>query len=172
MAASCVALFALCPGPAPAAETKKKDKPDQSEVLKLRKIFHIAGIPGIRRNARGDMTLSTRTLVYWRNDKESVIVPYERIHRIQLQPTSREYAKTTYALVLAAGAPGALMLLKKRKMDAFSVDFDNERGGRMAMVLQVPRGDGARCKQWLSRFGVRVEEPAVSQWLEEKSKIQ
>src|SRR5579859_1683118 len=132
------------------AELPVNYRSSDGEALVLRRVFHIAGIPGVKRNRRGDLVLSTRTLAFIKDDREALVVPYTRVQHVHVAPANREYAKATYAAVLAAGAPGAVLLLKKRHVDALSIDFENERGGRMSAVIQVSKGDGARCAEWLS----------------------
>lgn len=148
------------------AELSSISTGSDSEALVLRRIFHIAGIPGVKRNGRGDLVLSTRSLAFWKDDREVLVVPYARIQRVHFAPANREYAKATYAAVLAAGAPGALLLLKKRYVDALAIDFENERGGRMSAVIQVSRGDGSRCGEWLAHYGIKMEGPSPSPWLQ------
>jgi hypothetical protein len=147
------------------AEVSGLHRGNDGEVFVLRHVFHIAGIPGVKRNGRGDLVLSTRTLTFFKDDREVLVVPYSRIQRLRVAPAVREYAKSTYAAVLAAGAPGALLLLKKRHVDALAIDFENERGGRMSAVIQVSGGDGARCSEWLAQYGIKVEVPSPSPWL-------
>ena len=148
------------------AEAPGVNSGDNNETLVLRHAFHIAGIPGIKRNGRGDLVLSTRTLSFFKDDREALVVPYTKIQHVHVAPADREYAKATYAAVLAAGAPGALLLLKKRHVDALAIDFENERGGRMSAVIQVSKGDGMRCSEWLARYGIKVEGPSPSPWLQ------
>lgn len=148
------------------AEVSGTHTGNDGEALVLRRVFHIAGIPGVKRNGRGDLVLSTRTLTFFKDDREVLVIPYSRIQHLHVAPADREYAKATYAAVLAAGAPGALLLLKKRHVDALAIDFENERGGRMSAVIQVSRGDGARCTEWLAHRGIKVEGPSPSPWLQ------
>jgi hypothetical protein len=139
-----------------------------SETLQIRGAFHIAGVPGMRRNAKADLVLTTRNVTVVHGDKEALVVPYGRLRHASILPAEREYAKSAYAAVLALGAPGALVLMKKRKVDGLAFEYENEQGGMMSMLLQVPKGDGEKCREWLARFGVRFEEPAPSPWLSDK----
>ena len=41
------------------------------------------------------------------------------------------------------------------------VDYHNDAGGLMGMVLQLPKDAGECCGQWLARFGILVEESPV-----------
>jgi hypothetical protein len=144
-----------------------QDLDGAAETLDLRKIFHIAGLPEVKRNGRVNLRLSSRNLIIDKGDREILNVPFRRISSVTVGPAERVYGKTTYAAVLAAGAPGALLLLKKRKVDAVSIDFENDQGGQMTVLVQVSKGDGARCSQWLRRHGVKIEAPPTSIWLQE-----
>jgi hypothetical protein len=148
------------------AEAPSGHTDSNTEALVMRHVFHIAGIPGVKRNGRGDLVLSTRTLTFFKDDRAALVIPYTRIQHVRVAPADREYAKATYAAVLAAGAPGALLLLKKRHVDALAIDFENERGGRMSAVIQVSKGDGARCSEWLAHYGIKVEGPIPPPWLQ------
>jgi hypothetical protein len=48
----------------------------------------------------------------------------------------------------------------KTKVDVVIFEYSNENGGLMGMVLQLPKNDGKRLQQWLSRFDIKVEEPS------------
>ena len=130
-----------------------------AENLTIPKTFHIAGIPGQRRNARVELVLTGKYLAFNQKKKLVLILPYERFRRVQVLDGARHYPEATYAAVLATGGIGSLLLLKKRKVDVLVIDFVNERGGQMGMVLQLPAGDGQKCKDWLAQFGITAEEP-------------
>ena len=134
----------------------------QAQDFTLPKVFHITGIPELRRNARGDLALTQKALIFQQSKKSLLELPYQRIRRVQIISGHRYHGKST---VVAAGVDptglGSLLILKKRKVDTLALDFVNDRGGLMGLVLQVPENDGARCKQWLVRFGVTVEEPVA-----------
>jgi hypothetical protein len=143
----------------PAQEPPKTSA--EGETLTVRHIFHITGVPGIGRNTRGDLLLTGKDLIFQKNNKNLLVLPYERIRLVQFLSGERHYPEATYAMAVAFGFVGALMILKKRKVDALVVDFVNERGGRMGMVLQLPLGQGGLCREKLTSGGVKVEEPAV-----------
>lgn len=159
-----LALVFVSPGvlftPCLAAQEPGVSAASAPDQFVLEKIFHIAGIPGVKRNARGDLILSDHELIFQQKKKPTIVVPYERIQLVQLLSGARYYGKSTTAAAVASPfGVGALLILKKRKVDALVVDFVNERGGRVGMVLQVPLGQGAPCQQWLERFGVVAKEP-------------
>ena len=131
------------------------------ENLTIQRVFHIAGVPGLTRNARGDLMLTGKQIAFNRKKKTAYAVPYERLRHVQLLRGERHYPEATYALVLATGGIGSLLLLKKRRMDVLVVDFVSERGGQMGMVIQLPAGDGVKCSDWLKQFGIAVEEPPL-----------
>jgi hypothetical protein len=135
---------------------------NDSETLAIPKVFHIAGVPGVKRNGRGTLVLSPKTLVFLSHDREALVVPYQRIRRVTTVDASRESAKAAYTAVVTLGAVGALLLMQEHHVDAPIVDFDNERGGHMSALFQVPKKEGFRCRQWLAHAGVQVG-PAASQ---------
>src|SRR5438093_2859752 len=56
----------------------------ETNSLTLPKIFHIAGIQGLKRNGRGDLVLSDRELIFKQKEKQLLVVPLERIRRVEL----------------------------------------------------------------------------------------
>lgn len=129
---------------------------DTAEALKVQKIFHIAGVPGLKRDARGDLMLSATALSFRRHNRDALAVPYTRIRRVAFIDSTREYAKTAYPAVPAFGVAGALIFLQEHHVDALVIDFDNERGGHMLALFQVPKKDGLRCQEWLEHAGVSI----------------
>ncbi len=127
--------------------------------LTLQNVFHIVGVPGVRRNRRVDVSFNSQSLGIQQGKKQRLSVPYGRIRHAEMLEGTRTYAKATYAAVLSGGVAGALLLLKKQHVDTFVFDYVNDRGGQMGLILQVPGGKGAACRDWLRRFGVAVEEP-------------
>lgn len=132
------------------------------ETLPIRGAFHIVGIPNYKRNGRIDAVLTTRSLNFRKGDKDLLVVQYARIRAAQILDGERAYAKATYGAAVALGVPGALLILKKRKVDALTFDFENERGGLVSVLVHVPKGDGERCRAWLARFGVTVADPPMA----------
>jgi hypothetical protein len=127
--------------------------------LTLRKIFHLVGVPGLKRDARSDLILSEREIVFQKGKKQLLALPYDRIHRVQWFSGERDYAKEAVIATAFVGTPGLLLFLKKSKVDTLVLDYLNERGGLMGIVIQIPQKQGASCKDWLARFQVVVEEP-------------
>jgi len=142
--------------------SSQASKENAVEKLVLPKSFHMAGIPRVARGARGDLILTDREMVFRQGSKDRLVLPYERMRYVQMLSGARNYEGTTYGMAVAFGFPGALMILKKHKVDILIVDYLNERGGRMGLVMQVELRHGSTCKDWLTRFGVTVEEPAES----------
>ncbi len=127
--------------------------------LTLQNVFHIVGVPGVRRNRRVDVRFDSQSLGIQQGKEQRLSLPFARIHRLEVLQGTRNYAKATYAAVLSGGVAGALLLLKKQHVDTLIFDYVNDRGGQMGLILQVPEGKGAACRDWLRRFGVAVEEP-------------
>lgn len=142
-----------------------EQKPVEAGIITVPKVFHIAGIPGLKCNKRGDLTLNDRELIFRQKNKQQFAIPYERIRRVQLLSGKRDYGKTAAAASVASIAatgfafPGALLLLKKRKVDTLVIDYTNERGGLAGIALQLPEGQGAPCKEKILRSGTAMEEP-------------
>jgi hypothetical protein len=130
-----------------------------AETFTVPKVFHIAGIPGQRRNARLTLILEDKKLVCERKGVRVLEVTYERFRRTQLVSGARDYPEATYIAAVTTFGIGGLLIAKKRKMDVLVLDFVNERGGRMGLVLQLPLGQGPACKEWLAQRGISVEEP-------------
>lgn len=150
------ASLMLVSGLVPVRSEEALRKADSSETLNIRKAFHIAGVPGVKRNRRGDLVFSAKTLTFLTHDREALVVPYQRIRSVAVIDATREYAKAAYAAVVSFGAAGALLLLQEHHVDALVIDFDNERGGHMLALFEVPKKDGIRCREWLARAGVQV----------------
>jgi|SRR5262245_16585303 len=128
------------------------------QQLAVPRVFHIAGIPGVSRNSRGDLILTNRELIFQKGSKQKVLVPIGRIRKVLFMSGERHYEKTTYAVALASFGPGAFLITMKHKVDTLIIDYTNERGGLMGIVIQTETKDGSKCRDWLSRFGVHVEE--------------
>lgn len=143
-------------------ESSQASKENAVEKLVVPQSFHMAGIPKVSRGARGDLILTDREMVFRQGSKDRLVLPYERVRQVQMLSGARNYEGTTYGMAVAFGFPGALMILKKHKVDILIVDYLNERGGRMGLVMQVELKHGSTCRDWLTRFGVTVEEPAES----------
>lgn len=149
--------------PLQAGALSLQDPSPSPDSVTVPKTFHIAGVPGLKRDARVDLTLTADALILTQGKKTRLTIPFERIRRVTQLYGEREYPKTAYVATVATFGVGSLLLLKKRKMDTLVVDFSNERGGLMGAVLQLPQGQGDSCKEWLFRHNVRVEdfEPAA-----------
>lgn len=130
-----------------------------TDNLVLENVFHIVGVPGLRRNARVDLNFDSKALHIQQGKKERLLVPYGRMRHAEMLDGTRSYAKATYGAVLTGGVAGALLLLKKQRVDTLVFDYVNDRGGQMGLVLQVPQGKGAACRDRLRRSGVATDEP-------------
>jgi hypothetical protein len=130
--------------------------------LRVPGAYHITGIVGVPRDAKGELVFSSQAVRFERKKRPVLEIPYQRMHRVQLLRGERDYALATYALAVSVGAPGALLMFKHRKVDALIFEYENERGGLMAVLLQLPKGEGERSRVWLNRLGMLVEEPPTS----------
>jgi hypothetical protein len=130
-----------------------------ADHLLLPSVFHILGVPGVKRNRRVDLDLSAQSLIVRQGSQDRLSIPFTRLRRLEVLRGKRTYAKATYAAVLGMGVGGLLVLNKNKRVDTLVFDFVNERGGEMGLILQVPEGKGADCIQWLRRYGIAAEEP-------------
>ena len=78
------------------------------------------------------------------------------MRQAQLLGSHREYGKSTAAAAIATYGLGAFLILKKRNVEVLVIDYDNERGGLMGLVLQLPQSTGAHCLSQLANHGVPV----------------
>jgi hypothetical protein len=122
--------------------------------------FHIVGIPGIRRQARIDVEVTAEGL-FFSNKKVKYVISYPRIRRLLILPADRVYEKSTYLAAISTYGVGAFLILKKHHVDAMILDYVNEGGGLMGLVVQVERGQGQRLQEELAGKGVKVDGPSV-----------
>ena len=141
---------------APAAKEPAAATPAEPDNLSVSGVFHIVGVPGLKRNARGDLLLSKSDLTLKKGNKPLLVLPYARIQKFEVLSGERHYEKAT-AAASAVSSFGAFLILVKHKVDTVVVEYVNERNGKMAMVLQLPEHEGARCQQWLEGHGVKSE---------------
>jgi len=134
----------------------------EKEPNRIRKVFHITGVPKVPRNARVDLLFSGPDLVVEKGKKTAVSVPLARIRQALLLSGERHYPGATYGAAVATFGVGSLLILRKRKVDMLILEYANERGGLVGMVFQMPSVDGARSKALLEGAGVGVEEPAAA----------
>ena len=134
------------PSPAPAEAGK----------LSVSGVFHIVGVPGLKRNAHGNLVVTTTDLTFLKDNKPLLVVPYARIERVEVISGERHYGKTTAAAV-AVSPLGAFLIFAKRHVDTMVVEYLNERNGKMALVLHLPEHEGVHCQEWMARYGVKTE---------------
>lgn len=128
--------------------------PSSGEPLLIKGAFHIVGIPSLRRNKKFDLSITNREMIFNEKGERLYRIPFERIERAQTNDEKRDYAKATYAAVVAVGLPGAFLMAKKHKVDALVISYRNERGGLMEMVIEVPKGLGPACLERLAKGGI------------------
>jgi hypothetical protein len=135
---------------------KPSPAPEISIPFVVRDGFHVIGIPSLRRNSKVHLSVSTKYIFFSTDDRRLYKIPIDRIDRVEMVGAERYYAKTTYGLVVAFGPAGALMLAKKRKVDSLIIDYRNEKGGWMKLVMQVPQGMGTPCLERLAFGGISI----------------
>ena len=133
----------------------------ESEKPGFQKLFHLVGIPGLRRDERVNLTPDSDGLLF-HTDKVQYHVPYVRIHQVLLLSADRRYEGRTYAAALATYGFGSLFILKKHHVDTVVLDYVNERGGKMGIVLQMEKSQGAQIGDLLKGHGISVLEPKTS----------
>lgn len=136
-----------------------------TDSLLLQNAFHIVGIPKLQRNARVDLTLGARSLLVRQGAKERISLPYARLRSVEVVDGTRTYGKATYAAVMTAGVAGALLLPKRQHVSTLVIDFLNQRRGQRGLILQVPLGQGAACRDCFRRPGAAVVGPPFSESL-------
>ena len=151
-------LILLCQEAPPAQEQKQL----QAEEVRVPGSFHITGAPGVKHQARGELVITGQKVVFLQGKRTPFEVPFARVRRVVLLRGERHYAMATYGMAVAFGAPGALLIFKKRHVDALDIEFTNERGGIMEALFHIPRGQAEPCGAWLMLHGVTVEEPPAA----------
>ena len=124
----------------------------------LQRLFHLVGIPGLRRDERVDLTATADGLQF-QTKKVRYEVPFARIRRVLLLQADRRYEGRTYAAAVATYGVGAFFILKKHHVDTAVLDYVNERGGRMGIVLQMEVFQGEELRSLLKSRDVSVDEP-------------
>jgi hypothetical protein len=127
----------------------------------LQKLFHLVGVPGLRRDQRVNLAFDADGLSF-QASKVQYQVPYARIHQVLLLNSDRRYEGRTYAAALATYGVGALLILKKHHVDTVVLDYVNERGGKMGIVLQMETSQGEVFKNLMESRNVSVEEPEAA----------
>jgi hypothetical protein len=126
------------------------------------KTFHVSGIPDAKRGTRTDISLAPDALLFELR-RTRYEVPYVRIKQVLLLRSERHYEKTTLAAAMGTGALGVpigtLVIMAKHKVDTIVLDYENERKGRMGVVMQLERGQGQELCRRLIGLGVTVVEP-------------
>jgi hypothetical protein len=124
----------------------------------LEKLFHLVGIPGLRRDERVDLTLDAEGLSF-QTKKAQYQVPYARLRHVLMLSSDRRYEGRTYAAALATYGVGALLILKKHHVETVVLDYVNEREGKMGIVLQMEISQGEVFRNQLKSRGVSIDEP-------------
>lgn len=124
----------------------------------FQKLFHLAGVPGLRRDDRVNLVLNPDGLVF-QTKKVRYQVPYARIHQILLLHADRRYEGGTYLAALATYGVGSLFILKKHHVDTVVLDYSNEHGGKMGIVVQMDPDQADIFKELMKTHGTPIEEP-------------
>ena len=86
-------------------------------------------------------------------------VPYARIHQVLLLRADRRYEATTYATAVATFGAGALLILKKHHVETVVLDYVNDRGGKMGIVIEMEPSQDKQFRDLLTRKSIPVVEP-------------
>jgi hypothetical protein len=71
----------------------------------------------------------------------------------------RRYEGRTYLAALATYGVGALFILKQHHVDTVVLDYVNEHGGQMGIVVQMEPDQGDQLKDLMKGRGVSIAEP-------------
>ena len=128
--------------------------------IQFQRLFHLAGIPGVAREQRVDLTASSEGLTF-ATSKVTCAIPYSRIRGVLMLSADRRYEGRTYLLALATYGVGSLAILKKHHVDTVVLDYVNERGGKMGIVVQIEPDQGERFASLLKSKNIHIDEPDV-----------
>lgn len=104
----------------------------------------------------GRLVLSERELAFEVGKKDRIVIPFERVRRVQTYLGLKQDAP-----IPDPGA-GWVWGFVKHKKSGFVFDYTNERGGTMGLVLLTDTKDGPVLLDWLARFGVPTSELALA----------
>lgn len=124
----------------------------------LHNLFHLVGIPGLHRDERVDLIPGADAL-HFKTKRVQYQVPYARIHQVLVLRADRRYEGRTYAAAVATFGVGGLLILKKHHVDTVVLDYVNERGGKMGIVVQMERTESEQLKEILTSHTVSIVEP-------------
>jgi hypothetical protein len=130
----------------------------ESRQPEFQKLFHLVGIPGLRRDQRVDLTTNAEGLLF-ETKQTQYLVPYARLRQVLLLSADRRYEGRTYAAALATYGVGALLILKKHHVDTVILDYVNERGGKMGIVIQMETSQGQLFEESLKQRGISITNP-------------
>jgi hypothetical protein len=130
----------------------------QNTPPSFQNLFHLVGIPGLRRDQRVNLTADSDGFLF-QTKKTQYQVPYARIHQVVLLPAARRYEKSAGVAAAATYGVGALLILKKHHVDTVILDYMNERGGKMGIVIQMETSQGQLFSDLLKSRGVPLVEP-------------
>jgi hypothetical protein len=130
----------------------------EGQQVEFQHLFHLVGLPGLGHDERVNLTSNAEGLLF-HTKKVQYQVAYGRIHQVVLFPADRRYEGRTYAAAVATYGLGSLLILKKHHVDTVVVDYVNERGGKMGIVLQMETTQEAPLKELLRSRGVSIIEP-------------
>jgi hypothetical protein len=144
-----ILVFAFACNPAFCAGDEQPD---------FQKLFHLVGVPGLRRDERVNLVTNVDGLMF-QTKKVQYQVPYARIHRVLIIDADRRYEGRTYLAALATYGVGSLFILKKHHVDTVVLDYSNEHGGKMGIVVQMEPAQAEQFKNLMKSRGVPLEEP-------------
>jgi hypothetical protein len=124
----------------------------------LEKLFHLVGIPGLRRDERVNLSLDSEGFSF-QTKTVQYQVPYARVRHVLMLSADRRYEGRTYAAALATYGIGTLLILKKHHVDTVVLDYVNERGGKMGIVVQMETAQGEVFRDELKSRGMSIDEP-------------
>jgi hypothetical protein len=130
----------------------------EAKQPEFQKLFHLVGIPGLRRDERVNLTTNADGFLF-ETKQTQYQVPYTRFRQVLLLRADRRYEGRTYAAAVATYGVGALLILKKHHVDTVILDYVNERGGKMGIVVQMETAQGEHLAELLQQRGISITDP-------------
>lgn len=157
-AAVCAAGFAQ---PLRAQQTE----PAQSGVV------HVLGIEGVKRNAKGKISITGGNLRFIVGKAQSEI-PLAQVDDVFTGDDSQRVVRGTLQ-ALSTFAPyggGRFLSLFRTKIDVLTIEYRDATGGRHGAILTLPDGKAIQVKKWMLAGGAKTSVPVEESEKKEEKK--
>ncbi len=133
-------------------------------------VVHVLGLPGIKRNANGKLTVEAGTLEFAAGTAKAD-VPIALIQDVFTGEDSKR---------MVGGAPGTLLLfapygggrflsLFRKKVDVLTVEYRDPGGGLHGAIFSLPQGRAVLIKKQLVAHGAHVSIPVEEELERQKA---